>query len=69
MGEESRNKIALKSAPNGCRWCGVEKEKHSTDWAEEVQYHVWVAPTDAQRKARILARAAQGQPLAFLCVQ
>lgn len=43
-------------APNGCRWCGKEALAHAIEWAESASYHVWAAPTDRQRKARMQAR-------------
>lgn len=44
--------------PNGCRWCGVDKEDHLQRWAPEVNWHLWVEPTAAQRKKRMLERRA-----------
>lgn len=45
--------------PNGCRWCGVDREDHLQRWAPAVKWHEWVEPTAAQRKARMLERRAR----------
>ncbi len=45
--------------PNGCRWCGIDPEEHVRLWAPTVNWHLWVEPTDAQRKKRILDRRAR----------
>jgi hypothetical protein len=44
--------------PNGCRWCGLPERDHYRQWKPPVGWHGWVAPTDAQRKDRMLARRA-----------
>ena len=49
-----RNKMA--PSPNACRWCGRDERLHAIEWAKSVGYHNWVAPTSAQRRARMLAR-------------
>lgn len=43
-------------APNACRWCGYEERGHGMYSSRSVGIHTWVAPTSAQRKARMLAR-------------
>ena len=43
---------------NGCRWCEVERGLHCRRWAASARWHTWTAPTDAQRKARMLAHRA-----------
>ena len=50
--------------PNGCRFCGVDRETHLQRWAPGVEWHRWAVPTDEQRKARLLARreAVTGAP-------
>lgn len=45
--------------PNGCRWCGVDRDKHLQRWDPTVEWHVWVEPTSAQRKRRMLERRAR----------
>lgn len=45
-------------APNACRWCGVDRQEHMQLYVEGVGWHGWAEPTDAQRKARMLARRA-----------
>ncbi len=45
--------------PNGCRWCGVDREEHLQRWAPTVKWHTWVEPTAAQRKKRMLERRAR----------
>jgi hypothetical protein len=47
--------------PDGCRWCGIEARTHFQRWRSPVGWHRWEAPTDEQRKARMLARRA-GHP-------
>jgi hypothetical protein len=44
--------------PNGCRHCGVDRESHLQRHVEPVGWHVWVEPTDTQRKERMLAHRA-----------
>lgn len=46
-------------APSACRWCGEEERTHANTWVRSVGYHQWVAPTSAQRRARILARMSR----------
>ncbi|GAA2457115.1 hypothetical protein [Streptomyces macrosporus] len=45
--------------PSGCRWCGVEEREHMQRWKSSVGWHQWAAPTDEQRKARMLARRGE----------
>jgi hypothetical protein len=42
--------------PNGCHWCGEDRERHVQLWHPEVGWHQWVEPTDEQRKERLLQR-------------
>lgn len=51
----ARHRDTLPS-PNGCALCGVDREVHLQRHAPDMAWHVWQAPTDAQRKQRILAR-------------
>ncbi|BCJ70675.1 hypothetical protein CS0771_02190 [Catellatospora sp. IY07-71] len=44
--------------PNACRWCGVLQESHGHQWTPAKRWHLWEAPTPAQRKARMLWRRA-----------
>lgn len=46
-------------SPDGCRWCGHERRGHATAWKPSAGMHKWVAPTSAQRLARMKARRAQ----------
>ncbi len=46
--------------PNGCRYCGVDRESHLQRYASEVGWHKWIEPTDEQRKGRLRARRAGG---------
>lgn len=48
--------------PNGCRWCGVDYQVHCQRAHVDVGIHGWVAPTDAQRLARMRARRARNRP-------
>jgi len=41
---------------NGCRWCGHLERGHGLTYTSGAGYHLWVPPTDGQRKARFLAR-------------
>lgn len=43
-------------APNGCAACGVDRQDHLQRWAPGFGWHGWIAPDDATRKARMLAR-------------
>lgn len=43
---------------NGCAHCGTSERAHCSRYKESVGYHTYVAPTDEQRKARLLARRA-----------
>ena len=58
--------------PDGCRLCGVPQRPSTTNgfshggsrWIDGAGYHLWLAPTDAQRLARMRARrAARTNPL------
>lgn len=42
--------------PNGCRWCGADRQDHDQRWVPEVRWHGWESPTSEQRKQRMLAR-------------
>lgn len=42
--------------PSGCRWCGVEQYGHMQSWLPGRGFHCWEQPTQAQIKARMLAR-------------
>jgi hypothetical protein len=51
--------------PDGCRLCGLPQRArtpnesgHGRRWIEGAGYHLWIQPTDAQRKARMAARRA-----------
>lgn len=44
--------------PFGCRWCGGEQRGHGRRWLPGRGYHEWERPTQAQIKARMLARRA-----------
>jgi hypothetical protein len=44
--------------PSGCRWCGVDEREHASRWVRSVGQHLWSAPTEAQRLARMRARRA-----------
>lgn len=41
--------------PNSCRWCGIAFGGHAFRWVPSHGWHIWVEPTDAQRKARMKA--------------
>lgn len=42
--------------PFGCRWCGAEQRFHGRRNLRGRNSHCWVQPTQAQIKARMLAR-------------
>jgi hypothetical protein len=42
--------------PFGCRWCGREERAHGCWYMPRRGFHTWVQPTQAQIKARMLAR-------------
>jgi hypothetical protein len=44
--------------PGGCRWCGVNERSHpfGPTWLPGRGFHGWERPTQAQIKARMLAR-------------
>lgn len=44
--------------PFGCRWCGISQRSHpfGPTWMRGRGMHVWEQPTQAQIKARMLAR-------------
>jgi hypothetical protein len=44
--------------PSACGWCGIDEGEHCTRWVKGAGWHFWQAPTDEQRKARMLARRA-----------
>lgn len=44
--------------PTGCRYCGIPARVHAQQWKASVGWHKWVLPTEAQIKARMLARRA-----------
>jgi hypothetical protein len=48
--------------PNACGWCGVSDREHLQRWTKGAGWHVWSAPTQEQRKERMLARAAERRP-------
>jgi hypothetical protein len=42
--------------PNGCRWCGIDHQRDGQLWIPGRGFHQWEPPTDAQTKARMIAR-------------
>lgn len=44
--------------PYGCRWCGTEMGRHGSLFMPRRGFHRWEQPTQAQIKARMLARRA-----------
>lgn len=45
-------------APNGCRYCGADKQNHCQRSGRGVGIHGWVEPTNKQRLTRMKARRA-----------
>lgn len=56
----TRIRFSTTPAPSGCRWCGYEERSHGNVWVRSVGSHLYVNPTVAQRKARMLARRNSG---------
>jgi hypothetical protein len=51
------------TAPNGCRWCGIDNEglNHGSRYhGKQLGVGLWEPPTDAQRLGRMLARRHSG---------
>lgn len=44
--------------PSACHWCGIARRDHMQQWKPPVGWHKWEPPTQAQIKARMLARRA-----------
>lgn len=44
--------------PYGCRWCGTQRSHHGRQYLIGRGMHSWEQPTEAQIKARMLARRA-----------
>lgn len=48
--------------PSACRWCGIPKRGHFQQWSPPSKggpgWHKWEHPSQAQVKARMLARRA-----------
>jgi hypothetical protein len=44
--------------PTACGLCGINDREHMQRWKPPVGWHTWTAPTQAQIKARMLARRA-----------
>lgn len=44
--------------PSDCGDCGIGERPHCQRWTETAGWHRWVAPTDEQVLARMLARRA-----------
>jgi hypothetical protein len=42
--------------PNGCKWCGYLPENHGRRALNTPEIHLWTAPSDSQRKERLLQR-------------
>jgi hypothetical protein len=56
----SSDRNAPERSPNGCRWCGIARLHHGGQWAPDVGWHTWVAPSDEQRKERMHRRREGG---------
>ena len=46
------------ATPFGCRWCGTLRSHHGRSYMRGRGMHGWEQPTQAQIKARMLARRA-----------
>lgn len=47
--------MTTRTAPNGCRLCGIERRGHAIQGTANGS-HTWTAPTNQQIKERMLAR-------------
>jgi hypothetical protein len=45
--------------PSACRWCGLSKEGHMSQWHAAAGWHTWTEPTTEQRYEAIRANAAE----------
>jgi hypothetical protein len=52
---------SLAPTPYGCRWCGIPQREHAQRWKPPAGWHTWEQPTNAQIKARMLARRTSTQ--------
>lgn len=50
----TKKTITLPS-PNSCKFCGIDMQNHGDRSSAEVGLHMWEAPTNQQRKARMIA--------------
>jgi hypothetical protein len=41
--------------PNGCAACDIDSDMHAQRWDPELRWHVWVAPRNEVRLARMKA--------------
>jgi len=44
--------------PSDCATCGIAQRPHCQRWTDATGWHRWIAPTDEQVLARMLARRA-----------
>lgn len=44
--------------PSDCGDCGIPERPHCQRWTPTAGWHQWIAPTQEQRLARMLARRA-----------
>jgi hypothetical protein len=52
---------SLAPTPYGCRWCGDQQGHHGQQYIGGHGVHAWEQPTNAQIKARMLARRTRAQ--------
>jgi hypothetical protein len=52
----------MTTEPSACRACGLPKRGHCQRWSKTIGWHQWLPPTNAQIKARMLARRARRTP-------
>jgi len=43
----------VNNPPNGCAVCGEVADQHVQQWHHSVGWHRWIAPSNAQRLARL----------------
>ncbi|WP_242892589.1 hypothetical protein [Actinomadura litoris] len=54
----ARDEAPVTMPVNACRHCVIPEIDHFQRWTEAAGWHGWKAPTQAQIKARMLARRA-----------
>ena len=48
--------VTDKIFPSGCSACGREERSHGMTWMSGVGFHLYIEPTQSQRKQRMIKR-------------